>query len=130
MLKMAVKYLDFNDNERVEDFYFNLTRVEFMRWQAQAGKDLVESMREAVTNNDFNSILKYFEELIKRSYGVKSDDGRHFIKDSAKTRDFMNSSAYDELFWRLSQSPEETKRFIEGVVPKTLSYAEDSSSGN
>ena len=31
MLKETITYIDFNDQERTEDFYFNLTRTELIR---------------------------------------------------------------------------------------------------
>lgn len=33
MLKKTIKYVDYNDEEREEDFYFNLTKAELTQMQ-------------------------------------------------------------------------------------------------
>ena len=120
MFKVNVTYEDFNGNQYEESLYFNMTRVEFMRWSAEEGSnlDLAEKMKNAVEKNDFSKIMQYFEDLIRLSYGEKSDDGKRFIKDPEKTKNFMTSPAYDELFWRITQDQEQCKAFISGVIPK------------
>lgn len=117
MFTVNVTYIDFDDQEYTERLYFNMTKVEFMRWQAESGDNLTERMKTALEKHDSSKIMDYFEELIRRSYGEKSDDGKRFVKDPQKTRDFMTSAAYDELFWRITQNQEECNAFMRGVLP-------------
>lgn len=118
MLKMTVKYLDFNNVERTEDHYFHMSRIELTRWYAEFEGDFAAQIQNAVKTGDYAATLKYFEELVRRSYGVKSDDGTKFIKDPEQTRDFMESAAYDEMFYRITQSKDEATNFISSIIPK------------
>src|SRR5699024_3200727 len=54
--------------------------------------------------------------LILQSYGVKSADGKKFIKNAEIRSDFENSIAYAELFTELLLNPDQTKEFAEGLV--------------
>ena len=42
--------------------------------------------------------MEFFEDLIKKAYGVKSEDGRRFMKSEEISRSFMESPAYEILF--------------------------------
>lgn len=119
MFSTKTTFEGFDGNTYTETSYFNMTRVELMRWQAETNDNLAENMREAVEDNDFGKIITYFEELIRRSYGEKSDDGKRFIKNAQKTEDFMSSPVYDELFWRITQDPKQAEVFLAGVIPDT-----------
>ena len=45
--------------------------------------------------------MEFFEDLIKKAYGVKSEDGRRFMKSEEISRSFMESPAYEILFEEL-----------------------------
>lgn len=131
MFRINVKYQGFDDQEYEEVLYFNMTKIEFMRWQADANDNLAEKMKNAVKDNDFSKIIMYFEDLIRRSYGEKSEDGRRFIKNAQKTEEFMSSPVYDELFWRITQNNKECEAFLAGVIPNTKgSLTEENATAN
>ena len=124
MVKKTIKYVDYNDVEREETFYFNLSKTELSRMAMSADGDLSEKIKEIVKSKDNKSILKIFEDIILQSYGVKSDDGKHFVKKAVDGHlladDFVNSPAYDELYFELIQDSKKMGDFINMLIPRDL----------
>ena len=91
---------------------------------------LTEKMKTLLISNDMPEIMKIFKDIILKSYGVKSPDGKRFIKQDEKGNplylDFMATEAYSNLYVELSSNAEEASKFINGIVPNGLEVsAED-----
>ena len=61
-----------------------------------------------------------FLDLVKKAYGVKSDDGKRFVKSAEAVEDFVNSAAYDELFVKFMTDTDFASKFALGVLPKDV----------
>ena len=85
MLKKTITYTDYNGNERVEDFYFNLSKIELMKLEASTKGGMQKMMDDIVKANDNFRVIEVFERLIKLAYGVKDEDGKHFRKSKEAT---------------------------------------------
>lgn len=116
MLKKTVTYEDFNGNEVTEDLYFHLNSIEVTRLTAKFGGDLEGAINRLVARRNLEEMMEFMEQMILLSYGVKSDDGRSFIKSKEVKEAFEYSQAYAELFETLILNPEEAKKFGEGIV--------------
>lgn len=118
MLKRNITYKDFDGNELTEEFYFNLSMSELIKMEVTAGEEgLQAALLKIVAAKDGQSIMDEFERIILASYGVKSPDGKQFIK-SPEVRDaFRWSGAYDALFVELCTSEESAAKFVNAVVP-------------
>ena len=121
MLKKTITYNDFNGNERKEDFYFNLTKAEVMRMEMSTRGGLAERIQRIVAAQDAPAIIEVFEDLIQKSYGVKSEDGRSFLKRKADLEEFMATEAYSILFMELATDADAASKFINGIVPADMS---------
>ena len=64
MLKKTITYTDYNNNERTEDFYFNLTKAELMEMEMSTNGGLAEMINKIVASQDAPSIIKIFKELV------------------------------------------------------------------
>lgn len=117
MLKKTITYRDFNDNERTEDFYFNLTAAEITEMEMSTTGGLAEMIQQIVKAQDMPAILKVFKDLVLRSYGVKSPDGRRFIKSEEISKEFAQTNAYSQLFMELAGDAEKASAFVNGIVP-------------
>lgn len=120
MLTKKITYTDYNGVERTENFYFNLNESELIRMDVHDG--LASTIQRIVDAKEAVEIMDLFEKVIRAAYGVKSEDGKRFIKrkngvDVAE--DFIESEAYNVLFMELLNDEEKTKQFFEGIVPKT-----------
>jgi len=119
MLKKHIKYLDFNNIEREEDFYFNLTKTEVTEMELSTEGGLVEKIERIVSTKDGAEIIKFFKEFILKAYGEKSPDGKRFQKSEELSIAFSQTNAYDELFMSLVTDPIASEQFVNGIVPKT-----------
>ena len=120
MLKETIAYIDFNDTERTEDFYFNLTRTELIRMEMSKNGSLTGLLTKIVKANDMPDIFEAMEMLILKAYGEKSTDGRFFNKSEEISNNFMNSPAYDKLFEKLTTDATYAYKFLMGLLPKDL----------
>ena len=117
MLKKTINYVDYNGNERTEDFYFNLTEAEILEMEMSQTGGLAESIQRIVQAQDIPAIIKVFKDLVLRAYGVKSPDGKRFIKNDSLREDFEQTEAYSKLFMELSTNPDKAAEFINKIVP-------------
>lgn len=120
MIKKTVTFTDYNGFERTEDFYFNLTKAEVMTMQYSTAGGLDVMLKKLVATNDMPSIIKVFKELVLNAYGVKSPDGRKFIKNDEVRADFEQTEAYSTIFMELATDDKAAADFINGIVPKDL----------
>jgi hypothetical protein len=120
MLKEVIKYVDYNNIERSEEFYFNLSETEIVEMAAESEGDLAEEMRKMVESKNSGQIMKVFKDLITRAYGEKSPDGRRFMKSKEISKAFLETEAYNKLFMRLVTDPDYAANFIKGVIPQNV----------
>lgn len=118
MLKKTITYTDFNGVERTEDFYFNLTKAEIAEMELEIPGGMTTMIDRITKTQDTPSLVKLFKDLILRSYGKKSDDGRRFIKNPDVVDEFKDSEAYSELFMELATNADAASAFVNGIVPK------------
>lgn len=120
MYKMSVTYTDYNGNERKEDHYFNLNKAELIRMEMSVSGGYTEMINRIIQAQDTASLITLFEELIQKSYGIKSPDGKGFIKNQKILEDFMATEAYSEVYMKLVTDTEEAAKFVNGIVPADL----------
>lgn len=120
MLKKTITYLDYDENERTEDFYFNLTNAELMELQLGTSGGLESMLKQIISAQDVPKIVEIFKKIILMSYGEKSLDGKRFIKNKELTDAFTQTEAYSQLFMELSTDSEKAAAFINAVIPKSI----------
>lgn len=120
MLKKTITYTDYNGVERTEDFYFNLTKPELLEMEMTATGGFAEMVEKIVAAKDTNAIINIFKEMIKKSYGVKSDDGKRFMKSEELSTAFTQTEAYAQLYMELAFDAEAGAAFVNGVVPADI----------
>lgn len=117
MLTKTITYTDFNDNERTEDFYFHLSEREVMNLHTKYDGGLDGAMEAMVQANDIHEILTVLQEIILLSYGVKSADGKSFIKSDEVKQQFEYSAAFSELYLELLSDEQNAVDFIKNLLP-------------
>lgn len=118
MLKKTITYIDYNGNERTEDFYFNLTKAEIMEMEMSTNGGLAEMIKRIVAAQDAPAIIKIFKEIILKAYGEKSPDGKKFIKSEELSNSFAQTEAYSQLFMELATNADAAADFVNGITPK------------
>lgn len=120
MLKKTIKYTDYNENEREEDFFFNLSKAEIMEMEMSTTGGLSEMIQNIVKTQDAPAIIKIFKDLVLKAYGVKSPDGKQFIKSEELSKAFSQTEAYSILFMELATDADAAAAFVNGIVPKDV----------
>lgn len=118
MLKKTITYVDYDGKERIEDFYFNLTKAEITEMELSEEGGLIKTIERVVAEEDGAKIIEIFKDLILKSYGEKSLDGKRFIKSDKLKEEFSQTEAYSELFMELATNEEKASEFVNGIVPK------------
>lgn len=117
MLKLTRTYLDFNGLSRTEDFYFNLTQAEITEMELSVDGGLVEMINRITAAKDGKQIIALFKDIVLRSYGEKSPDGRRFIKNQEIRDAFAQTNAYSDLFMELATDAKKASEFVAGIIP-------------
>ena len=120
MLKKTITYKDFNGEEVREDFLFHLSKAELVELEASHEGGLAEAMQNIVNANDNKAIVAEFKKIILMSLGMKSMDGRRFIKTQQMRDEFESSEAYSALFMELLTDTGAAVEFMNGIIPEGL----------
>lgn len=132
MLKKTITYTDFDGNVRNEIHHFNLTQTEAIEIALDLPDDVTATAQD-VESMDLNEagikfveklggkgVFEFIKQLILKSYGIKSADGRKMEKSAAIREDFAQSLAFDTLFMDLMRDDLAAAEFVNGVLPASL----------
>lgn len=117
MLKKTITYTDYNGVERTEDFYFNLNKSELVEMELSTEGGLMSKLERLSGDPDGVEIMKIFKDIILKSYGEKSSDGKRFIKSEEISEAFSQTEAYNTLFMELVTDAEKAAEFAEAIIP-------------
>lgn len=118
MLKETITYVDYNDTERTETHYFDLNEVEAAEMELSVEGGMSKKLEAIAKSEDKAAMFKFFKELVAKSYGIKSEDGRRFIKSERISEEFTQTRAYAKLIMELAQDGDKLAAFFNGVIPK------------
>ena len=125
MLKKTMTYIDYNGTERTEDFYFNLSKAELMEMELSTAGGITTMIQGVISAQDGPALVKIFKDLVLKAYGVKSPDGKRFIKSEELSNEFSQTEAYSDLFMLLATNAEEAAKFVNGIVPQEAQATPD-----
>lgn len=116
MHKEIITYTDLNGVERTEDFYFDLSKPEIVKMQASVKGGYDVQLKSIAASLDGAKIMDFFENFVSKAYGVKSEDGRRFMKSDEISRSFMETPAYEVLFEKLVTDDKYAADFVNVVM--------------
>ncbi len=120
MLAKTFEYTDLNGVDRKETHYFNFSKSEMTEMQLMKVGGFGEYLKSIIDAKDQEVLVKTFKELILKSYGVKSEDGRRFIKSEKLSEEFMQTEAYNQLYMSLVTDEQKALKFFQGVIPTEM----------
>ena len=118
MFKKTMTYTDYNGEKRTEDFYFNMNRAEVTEMELSIDGGLSAMIQRVTEDKDVPTIIQIFKDLVLRSYGKKSPDGRRFIKSKELSEEFSQTEAYSDLFMELATDSAKAAAFVNGIMPQ------------
>lgn len=131
MIKKSISYKDFNGNDRTDVFYFNINEAEALELRFLHGdfEETLNYLNNVQSNNDdgtFSLDEKHgrdlwmtFKEILEKSVGKKSADGRLFVKNDDIKAEFTQSNAMSQLLIEILGDTSKASVFINGLMSKS-----------
>ena len=120
MLKKTVTYTDYNGVERTETFYFHYTEAEILDMEMSTEGGFAERIQKIIDAKDQVSLMKLIKKFVIDAYGVKSEDGKRFIKNDKVKTEFLESPAYSKIWMELVMDDEVAANFVNNVIPSDM----------
>lgn len=120
MYVKTIKYTDYNGDDRIEDFRFHLNQAELTMMQMSEVGGLEKKLERIIKAQDAPEIMNTFRDIIRKSYGEISPDGKRFIKSEELSDEFEQTEAYAALFMELCTDADEAGKFVKGILPKKV----------
>lgn len=121
MLEKKIKFTDFDGNQREEVFRFNLSKAEIMEMELGTAGGMTKLIETLVAKEDHPRLIQLYKDIILKSYGEKSPDGRRFVKSQELRDAFEQTDAYSELYMELITDKEAAAEFVHGIMPNQQS---------
>lgn len=119
MVKEKIPYVDYNGNNRTEEFYFNLSESDLLKLMSDAeGEDLVAMLQRISESGDARIVFETFNKILSLAYGEKSQDGRRLVKGKEVWKAFTETPAYDALLMKMLKDPAYSANFINNLIPE------------
>lgn len=133
MIKKIINYTDYDGNTRKEICYFNLTEFEATEMALELPEGIVGAVNEHPGEGNENEaaihlvevlgakgIKDFVKGVVERSYGVKSADGKRFVKSKELFTEFSQTPAYSAFMMQLLTNDEMASEFINDVILSSL----------
>lgn len=120
MLKKTVTYTDYNGVERTEAFYFHYNEAEILDMEMSTEGGFAERIQKIIDAKDQVSLMQVIKKFVIDAYGVKSEDGKRFIKNDTVRTEFLESPAYSQIWMELVMDDEIAADFINNVIPSGM----------
>ncbi len=121
MIKKTVTYTDLNGNTRTESFYFHYYESEILEMEMSVEGGFKERIQRIIDAQDQPSLMREIKKFVLSAYGVKSEDGKRFIKNDEVKAAFEQCPAYSKIFMELVMDDKVASEFVKGVVPADMS---------
>ena len=127
MIPIDIEFTDYDGVKRNETFYFHLNKGELIDMQLSEYGGLDKLLQKIIDTQDQVKLWTYFRDIIQKSYGEKTGDGRNFIKKDENGRllveNFLTTEAYGEFMMKLIQDADYASKFVNGIIPEGLDAA-------
>lgn len=117
MIIKTVPYKDYNGNQVTEDFYFHFSEAELMEMQLGEHGGFNQRVQNIINASDQPALIKLVKQFVLDAYGVKSADGKRFMKNDELRTAFLENPAYSIIFMELARDDVKAAEFVNGVVP-------------
>ena len=120
MIKKTVTYTDYNEEQRTETFYFHYTEAEILDMEMSEEGSFVDRIQRIIDAKDKTALMKLIKKFVIDAYGVKSEDGKRFMKNDELKTAFLECPAYSDIFMEMVTNDEIAAEFVNGVIPSTM----------
>lgn len=118
MLTKTITCEDYAGKTYTQDFQFNLNRAELTEMELSYEGGMIERMKSIINTAEATKVFPMIKDIVLRSYGVKSENGRRFVKSQELREAFEQTDAYNQLICEFFDNPDSFNEFLQGVIPK------------
>lgn len=118
MVSKTINFINYNGEKDSEKAYFDMTEKEMSQFILKYGNNensLRNYIQRIAEEGNTKALFELIDDLLLSSYGIKSDDGKRFVKDKQKTLEFSTSEPYSVLFTEMFSNPDNFVDFIAGL---------------
>lgn len=117
MLKQTVKYESFDGELITEELYFNLTRMDLLELNDRYdGDDLAVYIEKIQEEKNVKALYTVLKDIVLMAYGVKSEDGKRFIRNDQVRKEFEESLAFAQLIEDFHETDHAMSDFVTGIT--------------
>jgi hypothetical protein len=124
MIIKSLTFKNFLGETETSDFYFNMSEGELTLMQVRAidqkNESFTDKLDKIAKGLQGSELADVIEDLVLKSYGQKSTDGKLFVKNPQILESFTASGAYSVLITELFSIEGSLTEFVNGVVPEDL----------
>lgn len=123
MLERSFTYEGFDGKTYTDTWGFYLSKADLIEinYGSWVGIDVL--LKQLVANKNGKEIVNIVREMVLKSVGKPSEDGRRFIRNQETRDEFYQTEAYSQLMSELLTEPQKVLDFLVAVMPKDLGEA-------
>jgi hypothetical protein len=121
VITKVLTFEGYDGKQYAEEYCFHMTKAalaEMKSYLEETGLD--EYLAKISASSKASEVLPHFKDIIRKSIGRMSEDGRRFIQGDEIWNEFTQTPAYDEFFIWLLENPTEAAQFFMGILPKDM----------
>ena len=120
MITKTITYTDYNGQQVTEEYRFHFSEAELMEMQLGEHGGFNQRIQKIINAVDQPALIKLVKQFVLDAYGVKSSDGKRFMKNDELRTAFLESPAYSKIFMELATDDVKAAEFVNGVVPEHM----------
>lgn len=118
MFKQKITYQGFDGETLTDTLYFNLNRIELAELTAKyGGVDMEQHLTDIESRKDIAGFYGLIKDIALTAFGLRSEDGKKFLKNEEIRNDFLQSLVFGELIEQFHDGEgEKMEEFIKGIL--------------
>jgi hypothetical protein len=120
MKQRTFTYEGFDGKMHTDTWNFYLSKADLLEINVESFVGLDALMKRLFDTQNGKEIMAIIREIILRSVGRPSQDGRRFIRNEELRQEFYQTEAYAQLLTEMFENPDKLNEFIISIVPHDM----------
>ena len=120
MLERTFTYEGFDGKIYTDTWGFYLSKADLIEINYGSWIGIDNLLKQLVQNKNGKEIVNIVKEVVLKSVGRSSTDGRRFIRNDETRQEFYETDAYSQLMTELLTDPPKVIEFLTEVIPKEM----------
>lgn len=120
MFERTFTYEGFDGKQYKDTWGFYLSKADLLEIQLGSFVGLDQLIKRLIDTQNGKEIMAIIKEIILKSVGRASQDGKRFIRNQEIRDEFEQTEAYSQLFEELVMDGEKAMDFIIKAVPREI----------